>query len=56
MKIFGFEEANHIGWSNEYLDFVIASKLLILVYEATPEATIFRDSKRDLLIHTFSSG
>jgi hypothetical protein len=44
MEKFSFKEANLLDWSNEYLDFVIASKLLVLVYEERPESNHFWNS------------
>jgi hypothetical protein len=48
MKQFGFEEANLLDWSNEYIDFVIASKLFLIVYEERKEAVPFWDSLKNI--------
>jgi hypothetical protein len=48
VKQFGFEEANRLDWSNEYLDFIIASKLLIVVFEERGESLSFRNQRFEL--------
>ena len=48
MDDFTFESANRLWWSNKYLDFVMGTQLLLLIYQEREEASPFRKRKQEL--------
>ena len=48
MKEFGFDDANELPWSNEYIEYVSSAILLLKVYQDREEAEPFRLKQTEL--------
>ena len=50
MSDFNFIKANNLDWSNELLDFLQASQLLLLTFQQREVATVFQNTRKRLLL------